>query len=604
MEKVLQSIAHRVVTTNLNELALRHTYSVHVRRRTKQTKFADALSSVGKGLSLLAVERLSAMHTSTAAWGYNANQIVCQSVVNTSKGDNLGYFFVFSFDQIVPYAYSWISTGSPANHLMSRTSSSISVCFQDWVVQLSHRLVLTRGISVRHYPSLVRVSFRYEDRLTDPKLFPGSGATSAPNSVAKPSSRTADLAEEEHEIDGKFVDPRVADRNRKLHFFAASQRITHAVLNITPTAVSATDVVPPAELSFDLHSMRHLMRDNAPISFDEMVADGKKRVLHNFATHLASLVRLEYTNEGVKYTVVGAFSEPPHETCGWPLDVPSFMNEDLDDLLLEEETANVEAVEIPEPPPEPAQEPLIVVESGENEPVVEEEEKKEREPEPELEPEAHIVPEPEAESPRPPTSPLPSAELPFSEPCPIHPVLCSMTPDMCGCARTHCKCAHQLLTLKGSEIMLWADFSELEGPSSLCGAEEAVAPAGEALHLPSTVEGGAYLTCSHPLESVNKLRLVAVDQVEPDLTCEVVLPAGRVAELLSRACAASAIIGEDLQGVEGVMRAYKVPVSGSVLVDLMQHPTLRRLCFDFVCDGSILDLFLSRKSNLMKLIVK
>jgi len=86
MERVLECLAHRVVTTNLNELALRHTYKVYLRRRTKQTKLADALSSVGDGLSTAAVERLSLMHTSTAAWGYNANQIVCQLMENTSAG--------------------------------------------------------------------------------------------------------------------------------------------------------------------------------------------------------------------------------------------------------------------------------------------------------------------------------------------------------------------------------------------------------------------------------------------------------------------------------------------------------------------------------------
>lgn len=40
--------------------------------------------------------------------------------------------------------------------LMSRTDTSLSVCFLDWVVELSHLLTLTRGISVRRCPSMVR----------------------------------------------------------------------------------------------------------------------------------------------------------------------------------------------------------------------------------------------------------------------------------------------------------------------------------------------------------------------------------------------------------------------------------------------------------------
>lgn len=278
--------------------------------------------------------------------------------------------------------------------------------------------------------------------------------------------------------------------------------------------------------------------------------------------------------------------------------MPSFMDEDLEDLLLEEETQTVE-VEMPAPEPEPvaviSDEKFVEEEAPPEEPVCE--------PVPEVVPEAEVEPE-VIMSPRPPTPPSPTVELPLPEPCPIHPVLCSMAPDKCGCARTHCKCAHQLVTLKGSEVMLWADFSELEGVSSMCDAEDVEPQARETLALPSTVEGADYLACRHPLESVNKLRIVAVDQVDPELTCEVLLPAARVAELLSRACTASSTNNEEVQGVEGIVRVYSVPASGAVLIDLMQHPALRRLCFDFICEGSMLDLFLSRKSNLMKLIVK
>lgn len=38
---------------------------------------------------------------------------------------------------------------------MSRTDSSLSVSFLDWVVQFSHLLVLTRGLSIHSYPALV-----------------------------------------------------------------------------------------------------------------------------------------------------------------------------------------------------------------------------------------------------------------------------------------------------------------------------------------------------------------------------------------------------------------------------------------------------------------
>jgi hypothetical protein len=44
-----------------------------------------------------------------------------------------------------------------AGSFMTRTASSLSVTFLDWVVQFSHSLLLTRGISIRSYPTQVRV---------------------------------------------------------------------------------------------------------------------------------------------------------------------------------------------------------------------------------------------------------------------------------------------------------------------------------------------------------------------------------------------------------------------------------------------------------------
>lgn len=42
--------------------------------------------------------------------------------------------------------------------IMTRTRTSISVSFLDWVIQLSHKLTLTRGISIRYIPAVVSVS--------------------------------------------------------------------------------------------------------------------------------------------------------------------------------------------------------------------------------------------------------------------------------------------------------------------------------------------------------------------------------------------------------------------------------------------------------------
>lgn len=87
MEKILESIAHRVVTTNLNELACRQEYCVEMRRRTKQTKLSGTLQAVNGLISAAVIERM-AVHTSSVAWGYNANQVVCREVGDTTTGSS------------------------------------------------------------------------------------------------------------------------------------------------------------------------------------------------------------------------------------------------------------------------------------------------------------------------------------------------------------------------------------------------------------------------------------------------------------------------------------------------------------------------------------
>jgi uncharacterized protein YaeQ len=39
--------------------------------------------------------------------------------------------------------------------MLSRTDTSLSVQLMDWVLQFSHMLLLTRGLSVRSYPATV-----------------------------------------------------------------------------------------------------------------------------------------------------------------------------------------------------------------------------------------------------------------------------------------------------------------------------------------------------------------------------------------------------------------------------------------------------------------
>ena len=86
MEKILRSIAHRIRTTNLNEISLRQIYSIYMKTRTKLTKLNDT-AKVLSGLSMETIEKFidtSVTTTSSTVWNYNSIQIICKQVFTPS----------------------------------------------------------------------------------------------------------------------------------------------------------------------------------------------------------------------------------------------------------------------------------------------------------------------------------------------------------------------------------------------------------------------------------------------------------------------------------------------------------------------------------------
>jgi hypothetical protein len=326
--------------------------------------------------------------------------------------------------------------------------STVGVNFQDWVVQMPYRLVLTRGISVRFMPCTVRIgavfvvfvflfvflfvleflfvfvfvfmfmwfpfpfvgwqvrlSVRYDDRLTDPRAFAerasswsppdyssilgvgagigtntstttGAGAVGSDGGTSDTTGVAAVHSNSISDINNNssssssgvllYLDAAAAAKERKIKCFQASQHVTHVTLTFIPAAIAPAEVATPAVLTFDMPSVMYLLaahgghvghggaakvkakapsttpsaaavlgRQNAPVDFDEILRDGNRKELLRITKKLASLVRVEYTNMGVKYAIVGAFSDPEHVTCAWPADIPNY--DDEDELLLLEE---------------------------------------------------------------------------------------------------------------------------------------------------------------------------------------------------------------------------------------------------------------------------
>lgn len=458
----------------------------------------------------------------------------------------------------------------------------------------------------------MRFSVRYDNRLTDPQEFQNSfqhpqrdnDAAGSPTAAAAaaaasqkytfsraasaPSFSTDSTAAEEIEeaATGRYVDPRVDERNRKLKRFAESQCVTHVVLSVTPVATSAEEVIPPAVLSFDLESMSVLLKDAAPSSVDEFLADAKKASLAQLAKRLASLVRLEYTNSGIKYAVVGVFSEPAHISCGWPVDQVNLNDDDSDiddDLgpplspsILEEEPGRSPeaAVEIcsaspsPSPPPPP--------------PGMEEEPK---DPQEEVAAEVLIVSvssdEPPAEEPPPQCSDPPM--LCGYCTCPLHPELSASTP---------CACLRREVTIKGSSLWVYGDFQPPLDSAMDLQAAALLAESSSLCDVYALLRKGVSVQCA------NSLTVLAVDQADESLSCEVSVTAAQLCCLLQRAALASSLSrAADVKNLSK-HNQQQVPV------DLRNHPALVDELFSVICSEAHMDLFLSRKSRVMKLSVK
>lgn len=441
----------------------------------------------------------------------------------------------------------------------------------------------------------MRLSVRYDNRLSDPHEFQASlqqsSAAPSPQYLAsrplspERSGKTAqssgdagsgqDEAEEpysaesaaavESEVNtGKYVDPRVVEKNRKLRKFAESQRVTHAVLSITPVAISTDEVVPPAVLSFDLASINALLKNDAPFSIDELLADAKKEKLILLAKRLASLVRLEYTNSGIKYAVVGVFSEPTHISCGWPVDQVNLDDDSDIDLTELVPLAEQEPEPLLDIAPEPELDQEIVFEEA---PVEVEPPPPSPPPERQEEEVARISTPPQ---PTPRQRPDPPVQCGFCA-CPLHPRPAS---DPCGCLRRE-------VVIKGSSLWVYGDFSRTDS-ETVSGEGDELSSLGKVRAL---LDRGVAVRCA------NTVTLLAVDQADESLSSTLHVSASQLSTLL-------------LQSGTGAPTGLDKAPPAAVVVDVTKHPALLDELFTLICSEAHMDLFLSRRSRLMKVSVK
>lgn len=417
----------------------------------------------------------------------------------------------------------------------------------------------------------------------------------------------------------RYIDPRLIEQNRRINRFQASQQVTHIVLHITPTAVALDNIIPPAEFTYDLHSIKLLFPHQPVVDINELLSEGNKVELKKLGKKLANLIRLEYTAEGVKYSMIGALSEPVLTSFPWPGDEVVIMSDS------EEEEQHQEDIEV-QLEVEVAEEEKVI-----GEPVIDKLEEDELIEESEdIEEEVTVVEEAkeeEVELPQPPptttntTTPPSSSDRDWK--CPFHSDSTappsSTTEASTGTtteATSHCQCIRREVTLKGSELWIFANILHPTTPTPLNIIETTETLNNnnnntEYIPISSDIN---LSTCCHHLSGIsviqcsNTIILHAVDKIDDHLHCEVTLTPLWINNLLLIA-KNEYYTDVDIKATTADVNAtttttYPVSSLGVVTIDLTKHQRLFNEILAYLFQSSYVDLFLSRKTKLMKLIIK
>jgi len=123
--------------------------------------------------------------------------------------------------------------------------------------------------------------------------------------------------------------------------FKQTQLITHIKLHIIPLAIDFISIIPIAIITIDILTIQYLLRHIYPDGFNvddifsssnssgsssnssSIDADCLTNSTHHsqlFMKYLISMIKIDNTDDGIKYSIVGAFSKPNYISCSWSYD--------------------------------------------------------------------------------------------------------------------------------------------------------------------------------------------------------------------------------------------------------------------------------------------
>jgi hypothetical protein len=233
------------------------------------------------------------------------------------------------------------NTDSNNNNLKSNLNNNsiddiptvFNLSFDPWSIQINYPITLTRGKIIKKCLSRVRLTLLYNNQLLQSKIkiCRGNKSHDADNNTKRNDDNINDIAKYQLTYDQ----------------FKQTQLITHIKLHIIPLAIDFVSIIPTAIITIDILTIQYLLRHIYPDGFnvDDIFSSSNSGSSSNnsssssssssidadcltYSTHhsqvfmkyLISMIKIDNTDDGIKYSIVGAFSKPNYISCSWSYD--------------------------------------------------------------------------------------------------------------------------------------------------------------------------------------------------------------------------------------------------------------------------------------------
>ena len=218
------------------------------------------------------------------------------------------------------------------NNSIDDIPTLFNLSFDPWSIQINYPITLTRGKIIKKCLSRVRLTLLYNNQLLQSKIKISSG---------KSHNRSHD---------DNIND--IAKYQLTYDQFKQTQLITHIKLHIIPLAIDFISIIPTAIITIDILTIQYLLRHIYPDGFNvddifsssnssgsssnrsSINADCLTNSTHHsqlFMKYLISMIKIDNTDDGIKYSIVGAFSKPNYISCSWSYDDDDVMHRSNDD---------------------------------------------------------------------------------------------------------------------------------------------------------------------------------------------------------------------------------------------------------------------------------